>query len=115
MGHASMISMLLALWQENAISICVIVFEERNLEMLQCRFELNDQPMSKFIAGASSFPAFSGLGKYANVRKFVCSPSVGAIPPGRYYIIDRQSGGLLGPIRDMFSQRSEWFALYAAD
>ena len=30
-------------------------------------------------------------------------------------IFDRQSGGLLGPLRDLFSGKDEWFALYAAD
>lgn len=83
--------------------------------MLQCNFELNGKPLSKIVVGATTFPAFSGLGKYANLRAFACSPSIGPIPPGKYYIIDRQSGGLLGPLRDIFTQRSEWFALYAAD
>lgn len=32
-----------------------------------------------------------------------------------YYVFDRESGGLLGPLRDMFSGRSHWFALYAHD
>jgi len=37
------------------------------------------------------------------------------IPPATYYIFDRQSGGRLGWLRDLFSDRDEWFALYAAD
>lgn len=83
--------------------------------MYQCSFELNGKPMSKFTIGATSFPAFSGLGKYSNQFNYACSPSTGPIPPGKYYIIDRQSGGLLGPLRDLFNHRNEWFALYAAD
>ena len=39
----------------------------------------------------------------------------GPIPPGTYYIFDRQSGGLLGPLRDFFTDRDEWFALYSID
>ena len=38
-----------------------------------------------------------------------------ANPPGEYYIIDRQFGGLLGPLRDLFTGRDQWFALYAID
>ena len=41
--------------------------------------------------------------------------NVGPIPPGNYYVLDRQSGGLLGPLRNMFNDRSDWFALYAID
>jgi hypothetical protein len=32
-----------------------------------------------------------------------------------YYICDRPSGGMLGPLRDLAGGRSQWFALYAAD
>lgn len=83
--------------------------------MFQCSFELNGKPISKFVIGASSFPAFSGLGQHANTRAFACIPNKGPIPPGKYYIFDRQSGGLLGSLRDMFQKHSDWFALYAVD
>jgi hypothetical protein len=83
--------------------------------MQRCSFELNGKPMSKLVVGASSFPAFSGLGEHANTRSFACVPNKGPIPPGKYYIFDRQSGGLLGPLRDMFQKHSDWFALYAMD
>jgi len=83
--------------------------------MFQCSFELNDQPMSAFCIGALSYSAFSGLGSNANRRALACVKGTGPIPPGTYYIFDRQSGGLLGPIRDMFNGRSDWLALYAAD
>lgn len=39
----------------------------------------------------------------------------GPIPPGTYFIFDRQSGGRLGRFRDIFNGRSDWFALYAID
>ena len=42
-------------------------------------------------------------------------PNNGAIPVGRYYIVDRQSGGTLGPLKDFFTGRDEWFALYRDD
>ncbi|MBN4078915.1 DUF2778 domain-containing protein [Gammaproteobacteria bacterium AH-315-C21] len=83
--------------------------------MIDCTFELNGKPMSIFKCGATSFPAFSGLGKHVNKLISACIPNQGPIPPGTYYIIDRQSGGLLGPLRDLFTDRDTWFALYAID
>lgn len=80
-----------------------------------CNFELNDQPKSNFKIGATSFPAFSGLGVNANKRSSACLSGVGPIPPGTYYIFDRQSGGLLGPLRDLFRSHDNWFALHAID
>jgi len=83
--------------------------------MIDCTFKLNGKPMSIFQCGAVSFPAFSGLGKHANQWGSACLVSEGPIPPGTYYIFDRQSGGLLGPFRDMFDDHSNWFALHAID
>ena len=71
--------------------------------------------MSTFKLGAPSFPAFSGLKDHVNRRASVCIPDFGPIPPGKYHIFDRQSGGLIGPLRDLFTGRDEWFALYAID
>ena len=65
--------------------------------------------------GASSFPAFSGLDGYVNKRPLACTPNLGAIPPGRYYILDRPSGGRLGWLWDFSSGRKDWFALYSVD
>lgn len=50
----------------------------------------------------------------------MCIAHFGPIPVGSYYIFDRQSGGTLGSVRDLFaklngSDKSEWFALYAVD
>ena len=39
----------------------------------------------------------------------------GAIPKGIYYIVDRESGGRLGFIRDFISGKEKWFALYRED
>jgi hypothetical protein len=83
--------------------------------MKQCTFDLNGESMSKFKIGTMSFAAFSGLGSYANRRLYSCIPGKGAIPPGTYYIFDRQSGGLLGKFRDLFNDHDKWFALYAID
>ena len=83
--------------------------------MLECTFELNDKPISNLICGTIKFPAFSGFGASVNRRAFACNAGTGAIPPGIYYIFDRQSGGLLGPLKDIFNDHSDWFSLYAND
>jgi hypothetical protein len=83
--------------------------------MLECSFELNGKPMSVLEVNNRRFAAFSGLGAHANRREYACHASVGPIPHGVYYVLDRQSGGLLGYMRDIFSDKSDWFALYAAD
>lgn len=83
--------------------------------MIDCKFELNNKPMSIFWCGATQFPAFSGLGAHVNQRAAACFVGQGPIPPGTYYIFDRQSGGMTGPFRDLFNDRSHWFSLYAID
>lgn len=82
---------------------------------MECLFSLNGQPMSTLRCGPVTVPAFSGLGDHANRREFACLAGAGPIPPGAYYIFDRQTGGLLAPFRDLFSDHSNWFALYAID
>ena len=71
--------------------------------------------MSTFWCGATSFLAFSGLDEHRNKRASAYILNKGPISPGTYYIFDRQSGGLLGPLKDLFTGRDEWFALYAID
>jgi Protein of unknown function (DUF2778) len=83
--------------------------------MTECSFLLNDKPLSELKCGTESFSAFSGLGSHVNRRSSACIQGVGPIPLGSYYIIDRQSGGLLAPLRDFFSGHETWFALYAID
>ena len=83
--------------------------------MIDCRFELNNKPMSIFWCGATRFPAFSGLGNHVNSRTSACNANAGPIPPGQYYIFDRQVGGLRGPFDRLFGERRDWFALYAVD
>lgn len=46
---------------------------------------------------------------------------IGPIPPGRYFILSRKSGGRLGSLRDFYpdniygTDRETWFALYKDD
>ena len=83
--------------------------------MIECTFELNGKPMSEFKMGAPKFPAFSGLKGHINKPASQCLPNVGPIPKGEYYIVDRESGGKLGWLRDRINGKNEWFALYAND
>lgn len=63
--------------------------------------------MSAFKVGAMSFPAFPGLGDYANKRQSLCLAGLGPIPLDTYYILDRQTGGRLGASRDRIYQRQD--------
>lgn len=83
--------------------------------MIECFFELNSKPMSTFQCGHFSVPAFSGRGSHINRPASSCHAGFGPIPPGSYYIFDREVNGLVGTFRDLFVDRSEWFALYAID
>lgn len=87
--------------------------------MFACSFELNGKPLSNLelddAVKKPSFPAFSGQAPHTNSRLSACVKGVGPIPPGRYYIFDRQSGGRLEWVRNLFSDHSLWFALYAID
>lgn len=90
--------------------------------MFQCTFILNSQPSSDFIVGGNRhkggirFSAFSGLGESVNKRAAACQPDAGPIPPGRYYIFDRETGGRLGWARDLIRRdKGDWFALYKED
>lgn len=83
--------------------------------MFQCSFTLNRQPMSRFQIAALSVPAYSGRGRNINQRSAACIPGLGPIPPGEYYIFDRQSGGRLEWFKNLINDQRDWFALYAID
>lgn len=69
--------------------------------MFQLHFELNDQALSALKLSPFSYPAFSGLAPYVNKRHAACLANAGPVPPGVYYLLDRESGGLLGPLWDV--------------
>ncbi|GGB15847.1 DUF2778 domain-containing protein [Agarivorans gilvus] len=83
--------------------------------MLEFTFELNGKELSDLVSGEKRFPAYSGQGSNKNKPESMCVPNHGPIPRGTYYIVARESGGLMGPLRDLFSSKDEWFALYAKD
>lgn len=78
-------------------------------------FELNGQEMSYLVSDKLKYEAYSGLGNHKNKLESICLPNNGPIPKGIYYIVDRQSGGSLGWLRDFLTGKDEWFALYAVD
>lgn len=89
---------------------------------LHCSFVLNGKTSSALhCPGLGYLPAFSGMGRWRNDPKGIGVAKLGPLPVGRYYIVDRHSGGRLGPLRDFFQNnfssvdRSRWFALYRDD
>ncbi|WP_199272289.1 DUF2778 domain-containing protein [Paraburkholderia acidisoli] len=89
---------------------------------VQCTFRLNHRPMSVlYCEGVGDFAAFSGRDRLRNDPAAVAIPNAGPLPPGRYFIVDRGSGGLFTHIRDRLmdlvndTDREQWFALYRDD
>jgi hypothetical protein len=78
-------------------------------------FSLNGQQFSRITGPSGSFIAFSGDGPHRNNVSSTAVANGGPIPQGCYYIVERPSGGLLGPVRDLVLHRDEWFALYRSD
>ncbi len=70
--------------------------------MVNCTFILNGLPFTSFTYDGVRCTAFSGNGPHRNNPSSGNVPNNGSIPPGRYYIVDRQSGGTLGPILTIF-------------
>ncbi|SEF06705.1 Protein of unknown function [Burkholderia sp. WP9] len=86
---------------------------------VKCTFVLNREVTSSFICdGTVSVAAFSGNGRGRDNPDDVAVPNVGPLPKGVYYLVDRQSGGFIGPMRDLFNQyggstdRRSWFMLW---
>lgn len=79
-------------------------------------FPLNGQSQSTLQCSCgATYPAFSGAAGARNDPSQVNVPNVGAIPPGTYYIIDRQSGGHLGWLNRLLGIKTNWFSLYSDD
>lgn len=84
-----------------------------------CTFQLNAKPTSVLqCAGIGNFVAFSGRDSGRDNPAAVEKEMIGPLPPGRYYIVDRQSGGHLGWLYDVVrkygygTDRDQWFALW---
>jgi hypothetical protein len=87
---------------------------------IRCGFSLNDQETSQlWCSGFGAVVAYSGDGRGRDNPRATALRDVGPLPAGTYYIVDRQSGGMLGWARDLWSQRvfgttdrTKWFALW---
>src|ERR1700754_1111147 len=104
------------------MACCVAQSNAGRSMAINCTFLLNNRPMSTLICpGIGNFAAFSGMPVDRNNPSAVAHPNSGPLPPGRYFIIDRQSGGHLGWLYDLArthgygADRSQWFALYRKD
>lgn len=95
---------------------------------LQGKFILNSADYAPFnLYGVGVFMAFSGNGIYRNHVGCRAIPDVGPLPPGKYWIVERGSGGavsrFIAQSQDVFNKlyygtefgRDEWFALYKDD
>lgn len=95
---------------------------------LHGKFIINDayySPLS--FPGVGTFLAFSGNGAYRNRGACGMIPSMGPVPPGKYWIVDRPEGVLksrvVTHVKDIYNQfangatfiHSEWFALWRDD
>lgn len=91
--------------------------------MIRCTFRLNGQNMSTFSCpGVGFFPAYSGYaGSTRNNPDDIEKVEAGPLPPGRYYIVSKPTGGRFPVLHDFIasvvsgSDRSVWFALYRDD
>jgi hypothetical protein len=83
--------------------------------MADCTFILNGDTFSTFTYDGTRTRAFSGNGPHRNNPTSGNVPNDGSIPTGRYHIVDRQSGGTVGPLLDWMFDRDIWFALLRDD
>lgn len=91
------------------------------------KFLVNNAPLSPLIInGIGAFSAFSGNHQYRNRGGCTMVPDDGPIPGGKYWIVDRPTGGMGSQayawMKDSYnsifgtpSNHREWFALYRDD
>ncbi|MFD1554476.1 DUF2778 domain-containing protein [Paraburkholderia silviterrae] len=94
---------------------------------IQGKFVVNNHPLSTLVMfGVGTFPAFSGNDIYRNRSGCTAVPDSGPIPAGKYWIVDRPSGGIRSQVqawaKDMGNSiigspthHNEWFGLYRDD
>jgi len=82
---------------------------------------LNKQPTTTLKCECGEeYSVFSGLNSAVNDPGQVANMDIGPIPKGRYYIVDRQTGGAMGWLRDsvraaLGNDPTKWFALVPID
>jgi len=91
--------------------------------MIRCTFHLNGGQLSTLSCpGIGFFSAYSGnKGSNRNNPDSTDIVRKGPLPPGKYYVVARDRGGMRTRFNDMFksldsgSDRDVWFALYRED
>ena len=93
----------------------------------QGKFLVNNAPLSPLtIFGVGTFDAYSGNDQYRNRGGCTMVSDNGPIPAGKYWIVDRPTGGLrsqayawakdtLNSVVGHATNHGEWFALYRDD
>jgi hypothetical protein len=91
------------------------------------KFLVDNEPLAPLtIFGVGTFNAYSGNNQYRNRGGCTAVPDNGPIPAGKYWILDRPTGGMgsraIAWAKDEWntafghpSNHSEWFALYRDD
>ncbi|MFM0603671.1 DUF2778 domain-containing protein [Paraburkholderia sediminicola] len=85
-----------------------------------CTFVLNKQKTSVLTCpGTASVSAFSGTAQGRDNPDDTAMENIGPLPKGVYYLVDRQSGGHIGFVRDLWNahgfgstDRQYWFMLW---
>jgi len=96
--------------------------KEPNPNLAYCTYDLNGKPTSQLVCDGVTYEAFSGnMAAYVNKARYQHVKDSGPLPLGKYYILDRETGGRLGwlrePVQDFLAatDRNEWFSLYRDD
>lgn len=96
--------------------------KETTSDLVYCTYVLNGEPLSRLVCDGVSYDAFSGdASSYVNDVRYQDVPDIGPLPLGKYYILDRETGGRAGwlvqPVKDYFAEtdRSKWLSLYRDD
>ncbi|MEM5345446.1 DUF2778 domain-containing protein [Paraburkholderia azotifigens] len=87
---------------------------------VHCTFTLNRKDTSTLVCeGYGTVEAYSGQMDGRDNPDRVATPKIGPIPPGTYYIVDRESGGMLGavydtvgPLMHVTTDHRSWFSLW---
>lgn len=71
---------------------------------VNCTFILNKRKTSTLsCSGFGDLRAYSGHNEGRDNPEAVALEGLGPLPKGTYYLVDRQSGGVVGPLRDWWS------------
>lgn len=87
---------------------------------VRCTFLLNNKTTSTLeCSGFGLVDAYSGQKQGRDNPRDTAMSNIGPLPAGTYYLVDRQSGGMLGWARDWYdahgwgtTDHSKWFMLW---